>query len=157
MKSKIVSVLVVSCMAMLAACSSVDQAYWQRVEDNSALYMTGPKAQQRLDENISTCVNEIDELVKLDALSEGALPSDYQIALKKSGDLASYDRPTTLGNKKVAHSDFHDYESCMRSKGWERVKYVRYQTASAAKETFKETQKQRKNGGTTFGSWTLVE
>ncbi len=45
----------------LSACAytpPVGQAYWQRVEDNSALYMVGPKAQQTLDENIATCVRD---------------------------------------------------------------------------------------------------
>ncbi len=136
----------------MAACSPLPplgQAYWQRVEDNSALYMTGPKAQQTLDENIATCVREVDELVELDALRESTPPdthSEYHRALKASGDLAYYDTPTRYGDKKVAHTDFHDYESCMRSKGWERVRFVRYQTAAKSSKTYVETQQYRKTG-----------
>lgn len=144
--------LATGCLAALTACNPMPplgQAYWQRVEDDSALYMTGPKAQQTLDENIATCVREVDELVELDALREALPPdthSEYHGALKASGDLAYYDTPTRYGDKKVAHSDFHDYEGCMRSKGWERVRFVRYQTALKAKKTYKATQQYRETG-----------
>lgn len=137
---------------LLTACvpqRPVAQAYWQRVEDRSALWMTGPKAQQELDQNIATCVREIDELVRLDALRETTPPdthSEYHRALDSSGDLDYYDTPTRMGEHMVSHSDFHDFESCMRSKGWERVRYVRYQTDLKAQETYKATQEIRKYG-----------
>jgi len=125
------------------------QAYWQRVEDNSALYLTGPKAQQELHENIALCVHEIDEMVELDAL-RGTMPpdthSEYGRALNASGDLAYYDTPTRYSDKKVAHSDFHDFESCMRYKGWERVVYTRYQAAAKARNTYRETKQYRDTG-----------
>lgn len=125
------------------------QVYWQRVDGDSGLYMTGPKAQQILDENISHCVVEIEELVKLDALRETTPPdthNDYHEALEKSGDLDYYDTPRRLGDLKVAHSDYHDFESCMRSKGWERVKYLRYDVGLGARETYKKTQYYRQTG-----------
>jgi hypothetical protein len=118
------------------------QAYWQRVEDNSALYMTGPKAQQTLDENIAACVREVDELVELGALRETTPPdthSEYHRALNASGDLDFYDTPTRYRAKMVSHTDFHDFEGCMRNKGWERVKFVRYQTARQSQETYQAT------------------
>ena len=152
MKFKMASVLALGGIVAIAACSPLPplgQAYWQRVEDNSALYMTGPKAQQTLDDDIAMCVHEVDELVELDALRETMPPdthSEYSGALAASGDLAYYDTPTRYGNKKVAHSDFHDYESCMRFKGWERVRYVRYQTLAKSNKTYTETQQYRQTG-----------
>lgn len=152
MKLKIASVACVASILLIGACSplpALKQAYWQRVEDNSALYMQGPKAQQTLDENIAGCVREVDELVELGALRETMPPDthgEYHQALEKSGDLAYYDTPARYGNKKVDHKDFHDFESCMRSKGWERVRFVRYQTSLKAKTTYKETQDYRKTG-----------
>lgn len=125
------------------------QAYWQRVEDSSALYMTGPKAQQVLDENIATCVREVDELVELGALRETTPPdthSEYHRALKASGALDYYDTPTRYGEKIVSHTNFHDFETCMRSKGWERVNYVRYQSARQSQETYTHTQQIRRWG-----------
>jgi len=133
----------------LSACSyqaPVAQAYWQRVEDNSALWMTGPKAQQQLDQDMAGCVREVDELVELGALRETTPPdthSEYHRALKASGDLAYYDTPTRLGNHKVSHTDYHDFESCMRVRGWERVRFVRYDSARQAQKTYKETQQLR--------------
>ncbi|MFH1158019.1 MAG: hypothetical protein V1721_03935 [Pseudomonadota bacterium] len=152
MKFMMASILAVGGIVAMSACSPLPplgQAYWQRVEDNSALYMTGPKAQQQLDEHIATCVRVVDELVELDALREALPPdthSEYHRALNASGDLDYYETPTRYGAKKVAHSDFHDFEGCMRSKGWERVKFVRYQTSLKSGTTFRETQQYRKIG-----------
>ena len=132
----------------LSACVSppTGQAYWQRVDDDSALWMTGPKAQQELEQNIASCVREIDELVELGAL-RGTTPPDthssYHQALNKSGRLDYYDTPTRYGDHRVSHTDFHDFESCMRSKGWERVQFIRYQTARQGQEVYKSTQQIR--------------
>ncbi|TVQ82340.1 MAG: hypothetical protein EA357_09830 [Micavibrio sp.] len=128
-------------------------AYWQRVEAHSALYMTGPKAQQRLDQDISRCVREIDELVELDALRETTPPdtrSAYHRALKKSGDLDYLETPARYKDARIDHSDFHDFESCMRHKGWERVRYVRYHHADRAHHNHKVTQAVRQYGTTSL-------
>jgi hypothetical protein len=138
----------------LSACAyqaPVAQAYWQRVEDNSALWMTGPKAQQQLDQDIAGCVREVDELVELGALRETTPPdthSEYHRALDASGDLSFYDTPTRLGSHRVSHTDYHDFESCMRVRGWERVRFVRYSTANQAQKTYKATQELRTWGVT---------
>ena len=153
---------VVGGILALSACAynpPLGQAYWQRVEDNSALYMTGPKAQQELDENIATCVREVDELVELGALRKEMPPdthSEYHRALDASGDLATYDTPTRFGDKKVAHKDFQDFEGCMRSAGWERVRFVRYQVAQNAKGVYKETQNIRSHGGVPGSNYSVA-
>jgi len=125
------------------------QVYWQRVDGESGLYMKGPKAQQILDENISHCVVEIEELVKLEAI-RGTTPPDthneYHEALKKSGDLDYYDTPRRLGDMTVAHTDYYDFESCMRSKGWERVKYLQYDVELDSRQNYKKTQYYRETG-----------
>lgn len=137
---------------LLSACAPqrpVAQAYWQRVEDRSALWMTGPKAQQELEQNIASCVREVDELVQLDALRETTPPdthSEYHRALESSGDLDYYDTPSRMGSHMVSHTDFHDFESCMRHKGWERSRFVRYQTDMKARENYIATQEIRKYG-----------
>lgn len=102
-----------------------------------------------LDQSIARCVREIDELVELEALRETLPPdthSEYHRSLKASGDLDYFDSPVRHGSKKVAHSDFHDFESCMRYKGWERVRFVRYQTQQTSRKTYKSTQQIRKYG-----------
>ena len=75
--SRITFLTVAAATVLLAACvpqRPVAQAYWQRIEDRSAMWMTGPKAQQELDQNIASCVREVDELVRLDALRETTPP-----------------------------------------------------------------------------------
>lgn len=138
----------VACQPMVA---KTPDAYWQRIETHSALYLTGPKAQQQLEQNISTCVREVDELIRLQALRETTPPATHQPyhdALRKSGDLAGFETPKHHRNLLVDHTDYHDFESCMRSKGWERVKAVRYQADAKAKQTYKDTQNLRKYGVT---------
>ncbi|MEZ0261973.1 MAG: hypothetical protein ACAH80_13260 [Alphaproteobacteria bacterium] len=145
MNSKFTKLLAACAIMAVSACAWQQpggQAYWQRQEDKSALWMTGPKAQQMLDQDIAGCVREVDELVEMGALRETLPPdthSEYNRALKASGDLAFYDSPTRHGDHMVAHTDFHDFDSCMRFRGWERVRYVRYQTAKQAQDTYKTT------------------
>lgn len=152
MTSKFKTLAAAASLLALSACTwnaPVGQAYWQRVEENSALWMTGPKAQQELDQNIAGCVREVDELVEIGALRETTPPdthSEYHRALDASGDLAYYDTPTRYGDHMVSHTDFHDFDSCMRSRGWERVKFVRYQTALKSKNTYQATQEIRNWG-----------
>lgn len=149
MMSKFKVLASVSLLLAVSACAwqpPVGQAYWQRVEDKSALWMTGPKAQQELDQNIASCVREVDELVEIGALRETMPPdthSEYHRSLEASGDLDYYDTPTRYGDHMVSHTNFHDFESCMRDKGWERVRFVRYSTAKQAKTTYQHTQQIR--------------
>ncbi len=155
MTNRFASFLCVVALMSTTACSTilspVSEAYWQRVEAASALRMKGPKAQQQLDEDIAGCVREIDELTMLGALRETLPPdthAEYHKALDASGDLAYLDTPTRHKEKMVDHSDYHDFESCMRHAGWERVRYVRYQTAAGARNTYKATQELRTYGVT---------
>lgn len=139
--------------AGLAACepmpTKLQDTYWQRIETHSALYLTGPKAQQQLEQNIAACVREVDELIRLQALRETTPPEtnqEYRDALEKSGDLAAFDTPRHHKDLMVDHSDYYDFESCMRAKGWERVKAVRYQAATKAQQNHENTQELRKYG-----------
>ena len=145
MNSKIKLLMAACSILAVSGCAwnpPTGQAYWERVEDSSGLYMTGPKAQQALEENIATCVREVDELVELGALRETTPPdthSEYHRALEASGALDYYDTPTRYGEQMVSHTNFHDFDSCMRYGGWERVKFVRYQVAQQAQDTYTKT------------------
>lgn len=140
-------------LIIVAACTPrpepAAQAYWQRVETHSALYLTGPKAQQQLEQNIATCVREIDELVRLQAIRETTPPDthvEYHDALRESGDLAAFDTPKHHKDLHVDHSDYYDFESCMRHGGWERVRAVRYHARARAHQNYQDTQDIRKFG-----------
>lgn len=124
-------------------------AYWQRIEAHSALYMTGPKAQQQLEQNIAGCVREVDELVRLKAIRETTPPDthyEYHNALRESGDLAAFETPEHHKDLHVDHSNYYDFESCMRDRGWERVRAVRYQVDKKAQQNYKDVQDIRKFG-----------
>ena len=66
--------------------------------------------------------------------------------MEKSGDLAEWETPSHVGDLRVDHTEYHDFESCMRMRGWERVQNIRYQTSHKAKLTREETQDIRKYG-----------
>ena len=124
------NLFVLSLLFVVAACSTHQTGktdYWQRSQSHSALYLQGPQAQQTLEENIATCVAEIEELVRLGAV-RNALPEDapnksnpYEIP-RADAD-AFWNVPQRYGHKFVDHSNYHDFDSCMRYKGWARVAY----------------------------------
>ncbi len=152
-KKLVTSVFTMGSVLVLSACQQpmqpTKEAYWQRIETNSALYLTGPKAQQMLDQDIAGCTNEIKELVELQAIRKTTPPAThyaYHSALEKSGDLAEWETPSHVGDLRVDHTEYHDFESCMRMRGWERVQNIRYQTSHKAKLTRDETQDIRKYG-----------
>lgn len=149
------SVLGILSAGLLASCQypqkPISTAYWQRIETHSALYLTGPKMQQTLDQDIATCVREVDELVRLRALRETTPPNthhEYHHALEESGDLAVFETPEYKGDLHVDHSDYYDFESCMRSKGWERIRALRYGPGAQAHQNYVDTQDLRQYGTT---------
>ena len=125
-------------MGTLSACGHYnksidldDAKYWQRKNVTSALYLRGPKAQQTLHMNISECVSKLKELEKLGEIKR-AIPKDYS----DEGKLATWDTPKRDGYLYAEHADYHDFETCMDSKGWERVEYLPYDEAAKAREDY---------------------
>ena len=131
----------------LAACNIPpkleDAQYWQRKNASSALYLRGPKAQQTLHMDISTCANEISELERLGPLRE-AIPADTQNGKvpdprSADGKLRKWDTPKRDGALYAEHFDYTDFEGCMDSKGWERVEALPYERATTARHEYMET------------------
>lgn len=149
-------ILVSACTLAVAACSSdpklENAQYWQRSSATSALYLEGPKAQQGLHENIASCTHEINELVRLGAIRR-AIPADTvngQVPdpSTPSGRMAGWESPQRDGYLYAQHSDYHDFETCMGSKGWERVEYLPYTTADRARKDYIENMSQDKKKST---------
>ncbi len=115
----------------------LDQAkFWQRNNASSALYLQGPKAQQMLNQNIATCVNEIKELEKLGEIRK-SFPANYNSANQRPpSKLDEWDSPARDGFLYSEHMDYHDFESCMDAKGWERVEYLPYKEAEIARQNW---------------------
>lgn len=111
--------------------------YWQRVSTSSAIFLRGPKAQQMLNRDIARCVVELRELERLGAV-KNAIP-EYADGLVLSEDemrLAGWDTPERDEQLFAEHSDYQDFEGCMLSKGWERIKYVPYDVAYQSRENY---------------------
>jgi len=134
-------------LAMALSACSVDREfhYWQKTDADTALYLTGPKAQQVLEEDIALCVHQIIELAKIEEIRDGVpgafsdLKGYEQAKVTASMDsLPSWETPERIRDLRVNHSDFHDFEGCMREQGWERVKYVYPDQEEHAKEIYFE-------------------
>ena len=144
------SLLVLSALtvASLAACTPrpaklEDAQYWQRKNATSALYLRGPKAQQTLHMDIATCVNEISELERVGALRE-AIPADVRNGkvpdpASAEGKLARWDTPKRDGALYSEHLPYTDFETCMDTKGWERVENLPYVQADTARADYLQT------------------
>ena len=113
--------------------------YWQRSSASSAIYLQGPKAQQMLNRDIANCVIEIRELERLGALRH-TIPADTPANNDTpEGNLSDWDTPEHNGALRSEHLPYHDFESCMAYKGWERIKYVPYDVQKRARDTYRET------------------
>lgn len=155
------SILLVSSLSVLAltACSGTsynrtikmeDAKYWQRKNASSALYLQGPKAQQILHKNIATCVSEIKELEKLGEIRR-AIPANYNTGntleprTASQQELDQWDSPERDGFLHSEHLDYHDFETCMDSKGWERLEYLPYTAADKARKDYLSRYGQKKH------------
>lgn len=119
--------------------------YWQRVSSSSSLHTRGPKAQQLLHKDIARCIVELNELAHIEAIRE-AVPADGiphsgnpKDPSTPAGQLAHWDTPQRDGDLRHEHVEYHDFETCMRYKGWERISYVPYDVRKRAKDTYYET------------------
>ncbi len=122
--------------------------YWQRQSASSAIYMQGPKAQQMLHQDIANCTVEIRELQNLGEIRR-AIPANYNSGNTLGERTASqqkldhWDTPHRDGYLYNEHLDYHDFETCMYAKGWERAEYLPYTDADKAREDYL---KRSKNG-----------
>lgn len=110
--------------------------YWQRSDDVSALYMTGPKAQHLLNKDIAACVAETRELVRLGSIGQAQAPSGVGMDPSMR---QGWQSPTRDGPLYTEYTDFQDFDGCMKTKGWSRVDYVRPGIAQGAARNFTTT------------------
>lgn len=110
--------------------------YWQRADSVSAQYMTGPKAQHQLHKDIASCVAEVRELVRLGSIRKAEPPKDLAM---EPGLRAGWNSPTRDGPLYTEYTDFQDFDGCMKSKGWERVDFVRPLAAKRASRNYVTT------------------
>jgi hypothetical protein len=131
----------------LSACEGIDNKieqdarYWQRVDTTDAIYQQGPKAQQMLFTDIARCTAELNEMERLGAL-RNAIPADSYSDPKPvnpnspEARMADWDTPERDGYMRAEHYEYHDFETCMTAKGWERTKFVNYETRTRSRDDY---------------------
>lgn len=135
-----------SALILTAACSTYspkieDARYWQRQSVSSSLYMRGPKAQQMLHTDIAGCTNDIRELERLGAIRD-VMPTNYnhgntmEPRTAAKAELDEWDTPERDGYLYSEHLDYHDFETCMYAKGWERVEYLSHTDIDKARDEY---------------------
>jgi hypothetical protein len=133
-----------ACETMPLRTDLTNAKFWQRAETSSAIYQRGPKAQQMLHRDISRCTVEVRELKRLGGMRV-ATPADADVngtipdQKTPEGHLAAWDSPERDGYLLTEHTDYHDFETCMMTKGWERVEYLPYNISEQARDTYIET------------------
>lgn len=153
--------LVLSSVAILglAACDTMPDSthietknghYWQRTDASSAIYQRGPKAQQMLHRDIAKCVYEVKELQRLGSIRSN-IPADATLnggpipdPNTAAGRLASQDTPERDGYLYAEQTDFHDFETCMKTAGWDRVEYLPYTQSTEARAEYIENMKSQR-------------
>ena len=125
-------------MLALTACESTEPKqreadFWQRADIESAMYMRGPKAQHQLHKDISTCVSEVKELSRLGTIRDANPPTGIEMQKNLARNWQS---PKGDGPLHTEFRDFHDFESCMTYKGWERTIYVKPEVMERAKTNY---------------------
>ena len=126
------------------ACSPVkkiDEAqYWQRTSASEAAYLQGPKVQQMLNLDISRCVTELRELERIGVI-ENAIPVDRSGSLRDpdAEDIRRLGTVERYGYLRAEDRPYHDFETCMHAKGWQRIKYVPYDRVDRAQNDYLST------------------
>ena len=112
--------------------------YWQRSSVSDAAYTQGPKAQQMLNKDIAACVAELRELERLGQIREAIPANPVTGRVQSSGEeaLAKWDEPERVKYLLAEHGEYHDFETCMIDKGWERVKHVPYDVAHNSRKNY---------------------
>ncbi len=150
-KTLILSGLAASTVLMSACTYKQTKApyYWQRASASSALYLQGPKAQQMLHQDIANCTAKLKELGRMGEIRR-AIPTNYNSGnelgerTQSQKNLDEWDTPSRDGYLLNEHLEFHDFETCMISKGWERAEYLPFDDAARARADYENQYKKRK-------------
>ncbi len=143
-------ILALACLTV-SACANpqkeieLNGQYWQRKNASSALWTRGPKAQHLLHQDMARCTTELIELERLGSI-RNAIPADNNGRTTippdprtPEGHMAQWDTPERDGYLYAEHADYHDFETCMTFKGWERVEHLPYDTAVRARDNYLDT------------------
>lgn len=111
--------------------------YWQKSSVSDAAYLQGPKVQEMLNRDIANCVATLKELERIGVI-RNAIPADNmgRILDRDEEQYMAYDTPDRFGGLNLETGDYHDFEGCMLTKGWERTQFVPYTVSGRARQTY---------------------
>lgn len=140
-----IAILLAGSALIFTACETqqekIDQSqYWQRINASESVFLQGPKVQDMLNRDIARCVTEIRELERMGMVKDG-IPAgkNGRVLDPDEKKLAGFDSKDRARYLLQEQTDYHDFETCMISKGWDRVKYVPYEVDERAKLNYFET------------------
>lgn len=135
-------------LVVLAGCSQqakypdMERAdYWQRANTSSALHLQGPKAQQQLHVDIANCTTDIREIRRLERI-RAAVPANSI----GGGTLEAWDTPERDGYLRAEHYQYHDFETCMQYKGWQRAAWLPHDEVNKANRDYVRQERNRAAG-----------
>jgi hypothetical protein len=144
------ALLILPALLLTAACGTqVDKKdihkaqYWQRSSISDAAFQQGPKAQEMLNRDIAGCVSTLKEMERL-GMIRGTIPADSmgRVLDRDEEQYMAYDTPDRFGGINLETENYHDFEGCMITNGWERTMYVPYSVAARSRETYLKSIKQ---------------
>lgn len=111
--------------------------YWQRSSISDAAYQQGPKAQEMLNRDIANCVSTLKEMERI-GMARKTIPANNmgRVLDRDEEQYKAYDTPDRFGGLNLEAEDYHDFEGCMLTKGWERTEFVPYTVASRARSDY---------------------
>jgi hypothetical protein len=135
---------ITGCDSVLKRSDLVNAQYWQRSNASSAIYLEGPKLQQMLQRDVAQCVTDVRELERLGAV-HAAIPGEVEQPNlivpdpnQPKGALELAETPRRDHYLYDEYYNYHDFETCMISKGWERTQYLPYDRANSARDQYIE-------------------
>lgn len=146
---KTVTILVTGLMLTgVAACSGNstrhelirEAAFWQRANSSQAALMDGAKAQQMLERDIARCTTELYELEYLGTIDEAMTPEKtrYRDPADDNRKISRWNVPDK--DDFIRDQDgYYTFQTCMRSKGWQRVEHHPYDKSFEARQDYLDT------------------
>lgn len=126
-----IPLIILAAMAV-TACSSSPMSwrlknadFWQRADIRTATYMGDVEAQKLLNRDIARCTVDVKEQERL-AVLHNSIPAEGRGVDPRSPDgyMAGWDTPERDGYLHAEHLPYHNFETCMMYRGWERVSTV---------------------------------
>jgi hypothetical protein len=116
-----------------------DAHYWQRSNFRESMHADTVQLQEMLNRDISVCTADVRDMNRTNNIRK-AMPANK--ALDKNNPaatLSEWETPERDGYLRAEHYPYHDFETCMIAKGWERTEDVPKPVVKKSKENYWKT------------------